>query len=300
MIIFFRAFSNVDVSPLAPSALAVSRNRSYSSGSSGFSPCFGAGFLVMGRPYQPSRQSLRMKKNASCGSGNGNRAQTLQYRVFSLGDRLRVSRFIGETLATETLQGSIRTRHVVYAQTFAGVAVAEIKLGQVAVQMRFADVEIAAGDATLEDAEIVLDGIGVHVATHVFAPLVTYHFMVKISRHVAVLARVVGVQLRLLVNLAHQDRPADWLRKRCRHASSGHCRRAPPKRTRFSLPQLPPRRLLARLLRWRFFSFPPIKVSSASTALPSPPSGSSAPSFIASRMRWVKNHAVFMLHWSIR
>ena len=147
-----------------------------------------------------------MKKKASCGSGNGNRAQTRQYRVFSFGDRLRVSRFVSEAFATETFQRRLGARHVVYAQPFA-VAVAEVEFGQIPMQVGFADMELAAGDAPLEDAEIVLDGIGVRVAADVFAPLVTYHFMVEISRHVAVLARVVGVQLRLLVNLAHQDRP---------------------------------------------------------------------------------------------
>ena len=88
--IFASAFSSTSGSSSAPTSFAVSTNRLYCSGSSGF----GAGFLLMGRPYQPFCQSSRRKKKARCGSGNGTRAQTLQYRGFSLGDRLRVSRFI--------------------------------------------------------------------------------------------------------------------------------------------------------------------------------------------------------------
>ena len=81
-----------------------------------------------------------MKKKTSCGSGHGNRTQARQYRVFSLGDRLRVSRFVSEAFATEAFQREGGAANVVHAQPFA-VAVAEIKLGQVAVQVRLADVE---------------------------------------------------------------------------------------------------------------------------------------------------------------
>ena len=83
-----------------------------------------------------------MKKKASCGSGNGNRARIRQYRVFSFGEGLRVSRFIGETLAPEAFQSDVSATNVVYAQPFS-VAVAEIKLGQVAVQVPLADMEVS-------------------------------------------------------------------------------------------------------------------------------------------------------------
>ena len=89
-----------------------------------------------------------MKKKASCGSGSGSRAQTRQYLVFSLGDRLRVSRFVSQSLAPEAFQRSLSPRHVVYAQPFA-VAVPEIEFRQIPMQVRLADIEVAAGDARL-------------------------------------------------------------------------------------------------------------------------------------------------------
>lgn len=147
-----------------------------------------------------------MKKKANCGSGQGSRAHARQYRVFSFGDRLRVSRFVGQALATEAFQRSLGTGHIVHAQPFP-VAVAEIELRQIPMQVRFADMEVAAGDAPLQDAEVVLDGVGVSVAADVFVRLVGYAFMVEVATHMAVLAGIVGVQLGLPVDLSHDDRP---------------------------------------------------------------------------------------------
>ena len=181
-------------------------NRLDWSGSSGSSARFGAGFLLMGKPYQPSDQSSRLKTKANCGSGNGNRAQTRQCRVFSFGDRLRVSRFVGEALAPEAFQRSLGTRHVVYAQPFA-VAVAEVEFGQIPMQVGFADMEVAAGDTPLENAEIVLDGVGVSLAAHVLVGAMVDAFVLEVSPHMVVLTSFVSVQIGLAVNLGHQHRP---------------------------------------------------------------------------------------------
>ena len=72
-----------------------------------------------------------MKKKASW------RTPTLR----RLGDRSVTSRFIGQPLATEAPQGFLGAGYVIDAQPFA-VAVSEIKLGQIAVQMRLAHMEV--------------------------------------------------------------------------------------------------------------------------------------------------------------
>ena len=222
-------------SSLASASSAASRNLLNCAGSSGFGSRFDAGFLLMGRPYQAAFQSSRMKTKASCGSGNGNRAQIRQYRVFSFGDRLRVSRFVSETLAPEAFQRSLSPRHIIYAQPFAA-AVSEVELGQIAMQVCRANVEVAAGDTAFEDAEVVLDSVGVGIAADVLVGAVVHTLMLEVAPHLAVLARIVGVQLRLLVNLGHQDRPQVGGGKRWPHASIGHVRRVPPKRKRFPSP----------------------------------------------------------------
>jgi hypothetical protein len=52
---------------------------------------------------------------------------------------------------------------IVHAQRNA-IRIAEVKLGQVAVQVGFADVLIDANQAALQDAEIALDGVRVRFA----------------------------------------------------------------------------------------------------------------------------------------
>ena len=49
------------------------------------------------------------------------------------------------------------------------VAVAEIELADVALDMRRADVMIDAGNAALEDREIALDGVCINVSAHIFS-----------------------------------------------------------------------------------------------------------------------------------
>ena len=48
------------------------------------------------------------------------------------------------------------------------MAVAEIKLGQIAVQVGFADVLVFTVNSALQDREKTFNGIGVDVAPHVF------------------------------------------------------------------------------------------------------------------------------------
>jgi hypothetical protein len=55
--------------------------------------------------------------------------------------------------------------------------VSEVKFGEVAVQVRLADVKIAAVDAALQDREVAFDGIGVGVAANIFLDAVSDYFM---------------------------------------------------------------------------------------------------------------------------
>ena len=89
-----------------------------------------------------------LKKNANCGS-SGRFALKRQMRTSSMRGRfrapLRTSRFIGEPLALDALKGDLGTAHVINSKTLA-IAIAEIELCQIAVQMGFADVVINADD----------------------------------------------------------------------------------------------------------------------------------------------------------
>src|SRR5947208_12684602 len=76
------------------------------------------------------------------------------------------SRFIGETAALCAFDGQRRALHVIHP-TLLPVAVAEIKFGQIAMQVSFADVLIGAVHAALQDREKSLDGVGVDVAANV-------------------------------------------------------------------------------------------------------------------------------------
>src|ERR1700686_1899181 len=72
------------------------------------------------------------------------------------------SRFIGEATALCAADGKRRALHVVNP-TLLPVAIAEIEFGQIAMQVRLADVLIDAVHATLKDREKSFDGVGVYV-----------------------------------------------------------------------------------------------------------------------------------------
>jgi hypothetical protein len=79
---------------------------------------------------------------------------------WGLGGGFSTSRSVGQPLADDASDRALGARYVINAELCA-VAVTEIKLGQIAMQMGFADVEVAAVNPALEDREEPLDGIGV-------------------------------------------------------------------------------------------------------------------------------------------
>ena len=65
------------------------------------------------------------------------------------------------------------------------VAIPEIELSKVSMQVFLADVEITAIDPTLQERKVILDGIGMSVATDIFAGAVIDRLVVSklASRH---------------------------------------------------------------------------------------------------------------------
>jgi hypothetical protein len=75
---------------------------------------------------------------------------------------------IGEPLSDNTLDDLVGTRRIVNAKRNP-LVVAEIELGEIAVQVLLADMVIGADDAAPQDREIALDRIGVpEEGPHVF------------------------------------------------------------------------------------------------------------------------------------
>ena len=190
MAIFPSAFSNTSGSSSASTAFAVSTNRLYCSGSSGFAS-------IMGKPYQPPCSKEEEEGQLRVGPWQPRPSPPVS------GFLVRgspTSEPVSQALPTEAFQGGLGTRHIVHPQPFA-VAVPKIEFRQ--YRCRCASLT----NPALQDAEVVLDGVGVRVAPDVFAGLVVRMLMLEVAAHVAVLPGIVGVQLRSVVDLAHHDRP---------------------------------------------------------------------------------------------
>ena len=79
-----------------------------------------------------------------------------------------MSRSIGQAFSDDAFQGAFRAPFIVDAQRTAGI-IPEIELGKIAVKMFFLAMLINALHAPFENTEIALGGIGVNVASDVFA-----------------------------------------------------------------------------------------------------------------------------------
>src|SRR5437899_1424112 len=87
-----------------------------------------------------------------------------------------MSRSIGEPLADDTFQRAFGAAHVVYAQLGA-VAIAEIELGKIAVQVLLFAVLINADHAALENRKIAFGGVGMRLAADIFLRRVVHGFV---------------------------------------------------------------------------------------------------------------------------
>jgi hypothetical protein len=78
---------------------------------------------------------------------------------FLLGLFSLTSRFVGQPLAFDALQGAVAARDVANAKRNA-VVVTKIKLGQIAVKMLLAAVLVDTDHAALEDVVVAFNGVG--------------------------------------------------------------------------------------------------------------------------------------------
>ena len=83
------------------------------------------------------------------------------------GPRLVRRLVIGEPLAFDAEQSAGGASSIINAKLDA-IAIAEIELGEIAVQMPLVTMLVDASHPALEHREETLDRIGVHVAAHVF------------------------------------------------------------------------------------------------------------------------------------
>lgn len=116
------------------------------------------------------------------------------------------NRFIGQALPNDTTERVICAFVIVSAERLT-VAVAEIELGHVAVEMLLGAMLVHALHAPLEDAEIAFDGVGVHVAATILTDAVAHELMLaEGADQIAVLARFIGVDGGLCDDVLAEDR----------------------------------------------------------------------------------------------
>src|SRR5229473_2824683 len=118
---------------------------------------------------------------------------------------LATSRSVGEPLPADTLDRPLGALVIVDAEGSA-VAVPEIELGEVAVQVPLITMLINAAHPTLEDAEKALDSVGVDIAANVFLGAVIDGFVAgKPATNAQISAPLVGHQRTFGVRLRHDD-----------------------------------------------------------------------------------------------
>src|SRR5438552_5067065 len=116
------------------------------------------------------------------------------------------SRSIGEPLSLGTDQGACRAVEIIDAERGA-VVVPEIELGEVAVKVRLANVEIAAVNPALQNRKEILGGVGVGVASHVFVLAVRDSFMAgEQAADMPVVVRLVGAEVAREIDVLDDDR----------------------------------------------------------------------------------------------
>jgi hypothetical protein len=134
------------------------------------------------RYYYRSSDAFRTKAN-----GNANWRQSVMnvpvrhtWLREGLGGRRRwpcsTSRSVGQATTPSAFQDQVGTGGVIDAKLHP-IGVPEIKLRQVAMQVRFANMLVDAIDAALKDGVIAFNGIGVDVATYIFLHSVVHGAM---------------------------------------------------------------------------------------------------------------------------
>jgi len=141
------------------------------------------------RPFQRFRVATHRTTNSCQVSGLGFRTNCL----------------VGQALALYALQRNVGALAVIDAQLDAGV-LAEIKFGQITVQVALLDALVGADQAALEDREKSFERIGVHVATRPFKLGMVHAFMAGNVR-VQIAGVLVGHEAALFVDVFGHESP---------------------------------------------------------------------------------------------
>lgn len=89
--------------------------------------------------------------------------------------------FVGEALPARTGQRDLGALNIIDAETPA-IAIAEIELREMAVQMHLADVLVSAVHAAFQNRKEALDGVGVRGAANVLILAVLYRLVRREGR----------------------------------------------------------------------------------------------------------------------
>src|SRR5262249_55572850 len=114
---------------------------------------------------------------------------------------------IGKSLTLGASQDAIGASQVVISSLDA-IGVTEVELGQVALQMDFTNVLVNAIDATLQDTEIPLNGVGVDIASHVFLSVMIDRAMAasEVPADATVDIRAISHEAAISVGVQSEDR----------------------------------------------------------------------------------------------
>jgi hypothetical protein len=112
---------------------------------------------------------------------------------------------VGKALAPGTNQCEIGTGRIFDPKSRA-VGVAEVELGQIPLQMGFADVEVAAKNAALQDGEVAFHGVGVDFAPDIFLGRMVHGLVAGEGSAVGVDVGLIGHEAAVWVNVPSNDR----------------------------------------------------------------------------------------------
>src|SRR5258708_2490030 len=114
---------------------------------------------------------------------------------------------VSQALSNDSSDDPLSALNIVNSKRYA-VGISEIEFGQIAMQMRFANMEVASVNTPLQSRIVSLDCVGVRIAPDIFIhamrnPLVTS----ELSANCPVLTRLVGAEMAGPVGVLFDCRP---------------------------------------------------------------------------------------------
>jgi hypothetical protein len=201
---------------------------------------------------------------------------------------------VSKSLVLDATQQLLSTPLVVHAKSYPSI-MPEIKLCQVAMQMAFATVLISATHATLEDAEITFGRVRVDIPANIFLGTVVDSAMFREVAQLAIILQCLVGHYARLANHVSIDNRHDGCGLSVRNMDAAHLAGTLDKRQHGMLVADSWALRDALLLADESF------VNFTTPLLPALPIGrENAPVRIASRMRWLMNHALLRLMPSVR